>query len=305
MNKLYIDCNMGAAGDMLMASLYELLNEEERTEFLEKMNSLGVPGVKVIAEKKMSNVGIAGTHMRVLVNGEEEGETESGDCHGHHHEHSHGHHHEHSENRDHINHYEHCDRPKCEEAHSEHSHGHHHEHSHGHSSRGLKEITELIYSLDLPERVRTDAAAIFTIISTAESIVHDRPMEDIHFHEVGTYDAVADVVGNCILMNMHGYPEVIASPVHVGSGTVKCAHGVLPVPAPATALILKGVPIYGGDIQGELCTPTGAAILKHFVGKYAGMPPMVIDKIGYGIGTKVFECANYLRTIIGTSHDIR
>lgn len=261
---------MGAAGDMLMASLYELLGEADREEFIAKMNSLAIPGVKISAEKKMSNVGIAGTHMKVLVNGEEEGECseEHGGGHEHHNDH-------------------------------EHSHDHHH-----HEHRGLKEITELIRSLNLPERVKEDAVKVFTIISEAESTVHGRPMEDIHFHEVGTFDAVADVVGNCLLIYMHGYPDVIASPIHVGTGTVKCAHGVLPVPAPATALILRGVPIYGGEIEGELCTPTGAAILKYFVGNYAGMPPMMIEKIGYGIGTKEFKCANCLRTILGTSHDI-
>lgn len=248
MSKLYIDCNMGAAGDMLMASLYELLSDVDKEKFLEKMNSLGIPEVKVIAEKKMSNVGIAGTHMKVLVNGHEEGL---------------------------------------------------HEHEHHHHSRGLKEITQLIKSFDLPEKVITDAIEVFSIISNAESIVHDKPMTDIHFHEVGTYDAVTDVIGNCLLMHMHGYPQIFASHIHVGSGTVKCAHGILPVPAPATALILRGVPIYGGEIQGELCTPTGAAILKYFVQHYGGMPEMTMDKIGYGIGTKVFECANCLRTILG------
>ena len=302
MTKLYIDCNMGAAGDMLMASLYELLGEADREEFIAKMNSLAIPGVKISAEKKMSNVGIAGTHMKVLVNGEEEGECseehEGGHEHHNDHEHSHDHHHHHE--HDHHHHHEHH--------HHEHEHGHHHEEAHGHhhhhEHRGLKEITELIRSLDLPERVKEDAVKVFTIISEAESTVHGRPMEDIHFHEVGTFDAVADVVGNCLLIYMHGYPDVIASPIHVGTGTVKCAHGVLPVPAPATALILRGVPIYGGEIEGELCTPTGAAILKYFVGKYAGMPPMMIEKIGYGIGTKEFKCANCLRTILGTSHDI-
>lgn len=286
MSKLYIDCNMGAAGDMIMASLYELLDDKKG--FLDKMNSLGIPNVEIIPEFKLSNGGISGTKMKVLVKGEEEGHEEHG-C-GHHHGHSHCHHHGHEHHHSHEGHHDH--------SHSHEHHEHKHEH-HSHSHRGLKEIIELINNLDLPEEVKEDAVTVFFLISQAESIVHNKPMEDIHFHEVGTYDAVADVVGSCLLMNMLGYPEVIASPIHVGSGTVKCAHGILPVPAPATTLILKGVPIYGGDIKGELCTPTGAAILKHFVREFRSMPPMVMERIGYGIGSKEFECSNSLRSVLG------
>ncbi len=308
MNKLYVDCNMGAAGDMLMAALYELIDDKEG--FIDKMNSLGIPGVEVVPENKVSKGGISGTHMKVLFKGHEEYEAQGEDH--HHGEHGHGHggrgegcckgHGKHGHHHDHE--HEHG----CEHSHShdhEHGHGHDHGHHHGHQDhahRGLKEITEFIESLDLEQRIKEDAVKVFTVISEAESRVHGVPMEHIHFHEVGTYDAVADVVGNCILMDMLGYPEIIASPIHVGSGTVKCAHGILPVPAPATALILKGVPIYGGEIRGELCTPTGAALLKHFVKEFKSIPSMVVDKVGYGIGTKEFECANALRVMLGDSY---
>ncbi len=260
MSKLYIDCSMGAAGDMLMASLYELIDDKEA--FLNKMHSLGIPKVEIIPQKKLSK-GISGTSIKVLINGEEENtKIDSKADHGHSHE-----------------------------------NGHHH--AHFYETRGLKEITDLINKLDLPDKVKEDSVKIFSLISQVESIVHDTPMEYIHFHEVGTYDAVVDIVGSCLLMNMLGYPQVTASPVHVGSGTVKCAHGILPVPAPATALILKGVPIYGGEIKAELCTPTGAAILKYYVKEFGPMPPMVIEKIGYGIGTKEFERSNALRIVLG------
>ncbi len=261
MKKLYIDCSMGAAGDMLMAALLELLPDQEA--FLTKMNNLGIPGVRVSAEKKQT-CGITGTHIHVRVFGQEEG------CHE---EHSHDHDHHH-----------------------EHSHDHHHEHHH-HS--GLSDIIAMIDQMDLPQKVKQDAKEVYEVIAKAESRVHGKEMDQVHFHEVGTLDAVADVVGNCLLMNMLGADVVMASPVHVGSGTVKCAHGVLPVPAPATALILQGMPIYGGEIKGELCTPTGAALLKHFVQDFGSMPMMRTSAVGYGIGTKEFSQANCVRTILG------
>ena len=124
-------------------------------------------------------------------------------------------------------------------------------------------------------------------------------MEAVHFHEVGAWDAVTDVVGVCLAMEQLSPDRVIVSPVHVGSGTVRCAHGVLPVPAPATALLLQGVPIYGGSIQSELCTPTGAALLREFADEFAEMPIMTVDKIGYGLGTKDFERPNCVRAFWG------
>ena len=124
-------------------------------------------------------------------------------------------------------------------------------------------------------------------------------MGDVHYHEVGALDAVADVVGVCYAMYLLDPDLVTASPVHVGSGTVKCAHGIMPVPAPATAALLKGIPIYGGAVQGELCTPTGAALLKTFVQSFGPMSEMDVEKIGYGIGTKEFERANCVRAFWG------
>lgn len=263
MKELYIDCGMGAAGDMLMAALYELLEDTERKLFLDRMNGLGIPEVRVSACRK-ETCGISGSHMEVTVRGKEEEE------HGHSHEHGHVHEHSHS-----------------------------HDHSHDHSHHSLGDIRKLIDSLDLPQKVKKDACAVYEIIAEAESQVHGQDMEHIHFHEVGSLDAVADVVGNCLLMHMLGPDRVTASPVHVGSGTVRCAHGVLPVPAPATALILTGIPIYSGDIRGELCTPTGAALLKYFVQSFGAMPAMSVVRIGYGVGTREFPQANCVRIMAG------
>ena len=249
---------MGAAGDMLMAALYELLDDKQT--FLDTMRGLGLPGIEISAEPAVK-CGITGTHMKVLVHGSEELDA----LHDHLHEHAH-----------------------------EHSHDHEHHHH-----TDLHEIEHLLSHLDLPQTVRDDALAVYHRIAEAESKVHGRPVDQIHFHEVGTLDALADVVGVCLLMHLLAPEKVYASSVHVGSGQVRCAHGILPVPAPATALLLAGVPIYGGAIQGELCTPTGAALLTHFVTKFGELPAMRLLKSGYGMGTKDFPAANCVRAMLG------
>ena len=249
---------MGAAGDMLMAALYELLDDKQA--FLDMMRSLGLPGIEISAEPVVK-CGITGTHMKVLVHGSEELDA----LHDHLHEHAH-----------------------------EHSHDHEHHHH-----TDLHEIEHLLSHLDLPQTVQDDALAVYRRIAEAESKVHGTTVDQIHFHEVGTLDALADVVGVCLLMHLLAPEKVYASSVHVGSGQVRCAHGILPVPAPATALLLAGVPIYGGAIQGELCTPTGAALLTHFVTKFGELPATRLLKSGYGMGTKDFPAANCVRAMLG------
>ena len=278
MKTLYLDCGMGAAGDMLMAALLELCTEQEKEKFLDTMNHrLGLPGVTVEAEPAVK-CGITGTHMAVKVHGEEEGSHDHGHSHEHTHSHddSHGHEHTHSHDD---------------------SHGHEHTHSHSHSR--LHDIEHIISHMEVSEQVKAVVLAVYQLIAEAESHAHGVPVEEIHFHEVGTMDAVADVTGVCLLMEQLEIGQVIASPVHVGSGQVRCAHGILPVPAPATAYMLQDVPIYGGSIQGELCTPTGAALLKHFVSRFGAMPVMKVAAIGYGCGKKDFEAANCVRASLG------
>lgn len=176
-----------------------------------------------------------------------------------------------------------------------------HEHHHHHS--GMEEIQHIIGHLALPEKVRADVLAVYDLIAQAESHVHGVPVEQIHFHEVGTMDAIADVTAVCLLMHRLDPQKVVASPVHVGSGSVRCAHGILPVPAPATAWLLRDIPMYGGSIRGELCTPTGAALLRHFVTDFSDMPVMKVEKIGYGMGKKDFEQANCVRVLLGETRD--
>ncbi|QTQ14033.1 nickel pincer cofactor biosynthesis protein LarC [Treponema parvum] len=269
MKTLYLDCGMGAAGDMLTAALLELLPDKE--EFLAVLNSLGIPGVTVTSEASVK-CGIQGTHITVKVNDEEESEGMRTHKHSHSHEHEHDH---------------------------EHSHdgGRHHHHS------GMHEIGHIIEDLPVSEKVKADILAVYSMIAEAESHAHGVPVTEIHFHEVGTMDAVADVTAVCMLMDRLSPDQVVVSPIHVGGGHVKCAHGILPVPAPATAYILRDVPIYGGGIKSELCTPTGASLLKYFATRFGDMPVMRTTAIGYGMGKKDFTAVNCVRSLIGETED--
>lgn len=163
----------------------------------------------------------------------------------------------------------------------------------------MAEIRDILAGLDLPEAVRADVEAVYGRIAEAESRAHGVPVTDIHFHEVGTLDALADITAVCLLLHELAPEEIVVSPVHVGSGQVRCAHGVLPVPAPATAYLLQNAPIYGGSVRGELCTPTGAALLTHFATRFGEMPVMRTQAIGYGMGKKDFEAANCVRVLLG------
>lgn len=281
MKTLYLDCSMGAAGDMLTAALLELIPDAE--QFIEELNALGIPDICIEKETSVK-CGITGTHVCVNINGAEE---ESHDVHDNReHEHNHDHYHEHD--------------------HHEHDHcGHEHNHSHHHHS-GLHDIEHIVREhLNLPQKVQDDVMAVYTLIAEAESKAHGRPVIEIHFHEVGTMDAIADIVAVCLLMDRISPDKVVVSPIHVGSGQVRCAHGILPVPAPATAHILQNVPIYGGSIKGELCTPTGAALLKYFADSFGEMPMMQTTAIGYGMGKKDFEAANCVRAMLGETASIQ
>lgn len=250
MRTLYIDCQMGAAGDMLSAALLELLPDPDG--FLRQINALHIPGVQVVREDA-TKCGITGTHLCVTVNGAEEDS--------------------------------------------------HHSHDHEHHHRSLHEIEHVLSHLDISKKIKYEVLAIYDRIAQAESEVHGVPVFQIHFHEVGAMDALADILMTCLLMDKIAPEQVIVSPVHVGSGSVRCAHGILPVPAPATACLLRDVPIYGGSIQGELCTPTGAALLTHFATSFGPMPVMRTSAIGYGMGKKDFPQANCVRVLLGQTED--
>lgn len=273
MKTLYLDCGMGAAGDMMAAALLELLPEDRQEEMLKKLNSLKLEGVEV-GREKVKKCGITGSHFDVRINGEAEESVDVG--HGSHDHFNDGH------------------------SHDDHSHeGHEHHHHHMHMSDIEREIS----ALEVSDRVRSDVISVYRIIAEAESHVHGEDVTEIHFHEVGRKDAIMDITAVCLLIEAISPDRIVSSAVHTGSGKVRCAHGILPVPAPATAFILRGIPSYSADIEGELCTPTGAALLKYFVDDFGPMPAMAAESIGYGMGYKDFPVANCLRAMLGESFD--
>lgn len=253
MSVLYLDCAMGAAGDMLAAALSELL--PDKTAFIRQFNALGIPDIKVSLDKS-SKCGIVGSHFTVEYKGSEEDE-------------------------------------------NLHSHTHGRSHSHG----SLSEIERIVNALDISAKLKDDILSVYFLLARAESSVHGTNVDNIHFHEVGTMDALADISAVCMLMDTLKPEKVFASAVNTGSGTVRCAHGILPVPAPATAWLLKDVPIYPGEVKAELCTPTGAALLKYFVSSFGEMPGMTLKAVGYGMGKKDFPQANCLRAMLGDAAD--
>lgn len=245
MKTLYIDCAMGAAGDMLLSALTELMPDPDA--FVSELNALAIPGLSVTREARESH-GVKGSHLSVRIDGAEEGERRFGLFRRH---------------------------------------------------RRLKDVYAVLDALSLPERAKSDARAVYAAIAEAEGRVHGHRSDLVHFHEVGALDAIADVAGVSLAMERLGAERIVVSPIHVGAGTVRCAHGVLPVPAPATAALLEGLPSYGGEVQGELCTPTGAALLRHFADEFGPMPALERAREGIGLGSKDFGRPNALRCTLG------
>lgn len=230
---------------------------------LDMLNALAIPGVRYEAQPGKSYE-IIGNRLSVLVNGEEEGKE-----HEHHHEHHH-----------------------------EHEHEHHH-----HAHRSLRDIDEVIEQTALRPALKERVRAVYRLVAEAEAKVHGAEVELVHFHELGALDAVADIAAACALIDSLAPDEITVSPVCTGFGSVNTAHGLLPVPAPATARLLEGVPCYAGEFHGELCTPTGAALVKYFADRFAEMPPMTVSAEGYGLGKKDFGRLSCVRTALGETDE--
>lgn len=310
MSVLYLECNAGIAGDMLCGALLDLLPADQADEALRRMNELPLPGVRIEAARAQT-CGVTGMRVHVLVHGEEERQREDQEracderhrghgptcereraCDGRHREGARDERCEHAHHGAHDHH-----ERGCHGSHAHHDHAHAH---HGHAHRSYLQVASIIEGFtSLPETVRRNAQAVYRLIAEAEATVHGTAIEDIHFHEVGTLDAIADVTFACVLMDLISPDRVTASPVRTGYGTVRCAHGMLPVPAPATALLLEDVPNYAGDLEGEFCTPTGAALLKHFATAFEQRPLMSTTATGYGIGAARRPIANCVRAFSG------
>ena len=262
MKTLYIECKMGIAGDMFASALLELFDDANVK--LDDLNKIGVPKV-TYALDRVKRCNINGDHLRVLIDGKEEASVDI--------------HHDHDSDENSV-------------------HDHVHTTSHKHST--MYDIEEIIETLAVSKEIKSDIREVYQLLAEAESTVHGEPISQIHFHEVGNLDAIADIAAVCYLMHELDPDKVIVSPINVGSGQVKCAHGILPVPTPATAYLLQGIPSYSSDrIQAELCTPTGAALVKYFAFDFGSQPVMTVNKIGYGMGTKDFDQANCLRVMLG------
>ncbi len=240
MKTLYIECGMGVAGDMLSASLLELVDKQK---ILLQINEIFKNKAIIKAESSMKCC-ILGTHISVEIGG-------------------------------------------------------HTEEEHHHST--MQSISCDIEELDISQEIKDRAIAVYNMIAQAESKVHNTTVDKIHFHEVGEIDAIVDIVFSMLLIAEIKPERIVVSPIAVGSGYVKCQHGILPVPAPATAEILMGVPTYNDGIKGELCTPTGASLVKYLADSFGDMPKMTVSKVGYGMGTKDFERANCVRVYLGES----
>lgn len=258
---LYFDCFSGISGDMTIAALIDLGLDPEAV--VKEIKKLGVAGYDIEVEKT-ARFAIGGTDVNVVL---------------HQPDHHHG-----------------------EEDHEQHDHEHSHDHHHGHQERNLSDIVHIIENSDIAESAKTLAIKIFTEIAQAEAAVHQKSIHEVHFHEVGAIDSIVDIVGAAICIGMLKVDKIYCSPVHEGRGFVNCKHGRLPIPVPAVVEMLKGsgIPMITEDIQAELVTPTGFAILKSIVHGCRPMPQLLVEQVGYGFGKTDTGSLNALRVFLGT-----
>lgn len=263
MKLLYFDCFSGISGDMTIGALVDVGADPQVLE--NELKKLKIEEPYELSFKKVDKNGITSTKFDVLFG--ESAHDHMKDPHDHHHDHD-DHHHSHD----------------------------HHDHHH----RSYKDIREMIEGSTLSSAVKELSLKIFEKIGKAEGLIHGVPLEKVHFHEVGALDSIIDIVGTAILIDHLNIDQIKSSPIPVGSGSVHIAHGIYPVPAPATLEILRGVPLKEQSIASELTTPTGAAIAAVLAGEFCTLPAMTVESIGYGAGTKSFpDHPNVLRVVIG------
>ena len=264
---LYFDCFSGAAGDMILGALVDAGVPLE--DLRDALGRLAVERDAVWTER-VTRAGISATKFSVR----DEVPLE----HGHSHPHSHGHHHD--QGRGHVS----AVVPD----------------RHAHAHRSLSEIYKLIDGSSLSGAGKDRAKQLFARLGDAEAAIHGTPLDRVHLHEVGALDSIIDIVGTVHALEMLKVDRFVSSPLNVGSGSIRSAHGTYPVPAPATAWLLRGAPIYSGPQQAELVTPTGALLVTSYAAGYGPVPPMRLQKVGYGAGTREFDDSpNVLRVLIG------
>lgn len=276
---LYLDCFSGASGDMILGALLDLGLPLE--DLRGALGSLAVD-LGGVSSHRVLRAGVSATKFVV---GEQKPHSHEGTRHSHDHEP-----------------HPHAGTPRSHD-HEPHPHeGTPHPHDHSHSHHSLKEITAAINRSALSAEARQRATHLFERLAEAESAIHNVPVERIHLHEVGAVDSIVDIVGAVYGLEQLGADRIVSSPLNVGGGTVTCEHGIFPVPAPATARLLRGVPVYSGDVQMELVTPTGALLVTGYADSYGPMPGMTMDRIGYGAGDRdPKRYPNVLRMVVGES----
>ncbi len=285
---LYLDCFSGISGDMFLGAMIDLGVPADTLDAA--LAQLHLPEAPRFSVSRQARRAIAGFKVEVV-----ETQPKDGSPTPDHHPHAHGHdhHHDHAQPDAHDPHHHH--QP------GETTHHHHpHDHAHGHG-RAFREIRDLIHRSGLADSIKERSLAIFSRIAEAEAKIHGTSVEEVHFHEVGALDSIADIVGAAVALD-HLQPDAVhASPLREGSGFVRCAHGQFPLPAPATAEILRGVPLSQCPVPHELITPTGAAILAACVERFGPLDRFVTEKIGYGLGSReLAEQPNVLRALLGT-----
>ncbi len=277
MKALYFDCSSGISGNMTLGALLEIVGDDNY--LIDELKKLNVDGYKIEISKKVKN-GITGKYVDVILD----------DDHEHHHEHEHSH-----------NHDEHCHEHEHDSHHHEDEHNHTHDEQHHHEHRNLDDVNKIIDESSLNNDVKDLAKRIFIRVAKAESKVHNKPLDQVHFHEVGAIDSIVDIVGTAILINKIKPDKIISSIVNDGYGFIECAHGTMSVPVPATSEIFaaSNVKFRQIDIDTELVTPTGAAIIAELATEFTTLPAMVTEKIGWGAGSKEIKIPNILKVYLG------
>lgn len=300
--KLYLECYSGISGDMTVAALLDLGADEK--VLMDVLRSLPLTGYHVNISRVMKS-GIDACDFDVVLENQDNHDHDMGYLYGHlHGEHTVEEHHHHDGEHVHEHHHGGHDHAHHHEGHNheqEHHHdGHDHDHHHHHEHRGMKEITEIINKGIMTEGARELALRIFDILAQAESKAHNVPVNDVHFHEVGAVDSIVDIVSIAVCLDNLNIKECVVTHLTEGKGTVRCQHGILPVPVPAVLNIVSDnhIPMEITDIAGELVTPTGAATVAAICTSHELPKTFTVEKIGLGAGKRQYECAGILRAMI-------